>query len=95
MPNPSEVITQLNKTLTHYSIEFTDTVTDHAGNVKKDVLGYAVRNTKTGVIEYTSYILPELMFQAQHFDSILGGFLAEDKTPESLANAPIEDVIIN
>lgn len=58
--------------------------------------GYRVVNRQTGVVEHTSVLLPSVIFQAQHLDTMLGELLDPRPLQQSLSNMVVdEDVVAN
>ena len=56
-------------------------------------VGYAVRNKETGVLEHTTMVLPQALFQADAFEGALGQLNEEEPEPETLLVADIEGMI--
>jgi hypothetical protein len=56
--------------------------------------GYCVINDRTGVIEYTTIVLPQAIFQAQHLDAMLESILNPKEMPE-VQMPTAEDVVVN
>ena len=91
---------KLNERMDYYDIELT------SGAANEPVIfedgeyhcrpGYRVVNRQTGVVEHTSALLPSVIFQAQHLDSMLGELLDPKPLQQSLANMVVdEDVVAN
>ena len=60
--------------------------------------GYAVRNIETGIVEHTTMILPQAIYQAQGFSDSLDVLLKEDNEPTQLSLVEMdvgEDVVPN
>ena len=60
--------------------------------------GYSVRNIETGIVEHTTMILPQAIYQAQGFSDSLDVLLKEDDAPTQLSLVEMdvgEDVVPN
>jgi hypothetical protein len=60
--------------------------------------GYAVRNKDTQVLEHTTVILPQAIYQAQGFSDSLAALLADKDGPAQLSLVEMdvgEDVVPN
>ena len=94
------MLDKLNEKLKHYEIQETPWCMGEDGEYRTardgEIIGYAVVNKTTKVIEYSTMILPTAVFQADYFDNALESMLNpvikdEDGRPVVVA----EDVLIN
>lgn len=94
-----DLMAALNADLSYYVIEPSTFAVGEEGKYVEgedgETVGYAIRNAITGVVEHTSLILPGVIWQAQHFDNTLKSLLQKDVVPESIKDAPVDDVILN
>jgi hypothetical protein len=98
MSNFVKTLEKYNSGLKYYVVVPADKVISEdgkytVGDTPGQMIGYAVENKETGVVEHTSVCLPAVMFQANHFDDMLTSLL--DGTPPMLSvvdSAP-EDVV--
>ena len=93
----AELMAVVNKDLEFYEIVPSLNVLGEEGKlVESDhVVGYAVVNKITAVIEHTSTILPGVLFQAQHFDNTLRSLTeAPEETLEGESSSQ-DDVVLN
>lgn len=91
-------INDLNEELKYYVIELSEFAIGEDGNYLRgsgdNLAGYAVRNKESGVVEHTSMLLPAIIFQAEHLDSMLDSLLNKEDTP-TLESLPVDDVLPN
>ena len=81
MLNKEELFERINAGLTYYSILETNYAMGEDGKYvseESNMVGYAVVNKLTNVVEHTSTILPGVLFQAQHFDNTLASLTADE-----------------
>lgn len=88
---------KLNEKMTFYKVRATNkTIQEdgkyHTAKVEGDMIGYEAYNTETGIVEFTSMRLPEVVFQADYLDKALESFLT-DEQPETGEAAVVEDVV--
>jgi len=55
--------------------------------------GYAVRNKETRVVEHTTMVLPQALFQADAFQGALGQLNEPEPEPEVFAVTDVEGMI--
>jgi hypothetical protein len=57
--------------------------------------GYAVINIETGIVEHTTIVLPQALFQADAFMGALGQLDAAEEPTELPTDLPIDPDLIN
>jgi len=88
---------KLNEKLKYYKVQATNTVVREDGHyttakIKEDMIGYECVNKETGIVEFTSMRLPEVVFQADYLDKALESML-EEKLEEIDVEVTLEDVV--
>jgi hypothetical protein len=58
-----------------------------------NIPGYIVTNKETGIVEHTTMMLPQAIYQAQGLSDSLDTLLAADKTPDNLVQMVTDDVV--
>lgn len=88
-------INKINEGLTHYVVELTTKCVDETGQYingkgPNAYVGYAVRNKDTNIVEYSTSMLPQALFQADYLNKSLCSLLNPPPAPP--AQGASEDV---
>jgi len=99
MTNLNNKIAELNDNLSFYVIEPSDFAIGEDGEYIRgangESVGYCVRNVETDIVEHTSMLLPAIIFQAEHLDSMLTSLINKEEPSAQLAEMPVDDVVPN
>jgi len=95
MSNFNDSIAIVNDKLKYYDISLSQKATNEIGEVVEGEapVGYAVINTMTGITELTSTLLPQAIYQAQHFDQTLEAVFTPEAKAPVLEMMNTEDVV--
>ena len=76
-----------------YTVTVTDNAIGEDGEYGRD--GYAVTNKQTGIIEHTTTVLPQALFQADAFQGALGQLDQSQADEASIIEAAPTDIVPN
>ena len=92
------MLNKINERMEYYKIVLTGKAIGEDGhylNGKGDeIVGYAVVNQETKVIEFTTTVFPTAIFQADYMEKALKSLLSDEPLPEEGSDVS-DDVLIN
>jgi hypothetical protein len=93
----TQKLIEINSKLDYYVVEPCSKVLGEDGQYivgrGEEVVGYAVKNAETGVVEATTLMLPTAIFQADYLDKALTSLFEKDAL--AVPEVAGDDVVLN